>query len=316
MKQHSTHRPSRIGLNRGVVALAALLAGLVAAAPPALAATDCIKASDDGSLIVRIDEADPADETLIQVRDGRLFVNGEQCDDGVGTSINIVDVGTPKVDRVKIDLGAGAFRMNGEAVFVNLILDDNGPNEARDRVRIRTTSGVDVVRLEPSIIIVDGPPSGTPLVAGPRQLLMGIGGPGANVKYYFSLRGGDDIFRMRADANGDRYSGFVSVKGGKGADDLVGGPGRQRLRGGKGADVIRGKGGADLLWGNSGADFITGGKGADVISGGRGVDDVRGGPGADILNMRDGRADDVRGQKGRDVCDCDASDNVSSARRL
>ncbi len=314
MNQHPTRRPSRFGLTRGLLALLALLAGLVVVAPPASAATDCVKAGDDGSLIVRVDEADPTAETLIQVRDGLLFVNGERCADGVGTSINIVDVGTPKVDRVKIDLGAGPFRMNGQAVFVNLILDENGPNEARDRVRIRTTSGADFVNLQPDFVFVDGAQVFNTANSDSRQLLMSI--LGSDAKYYFSLRAGDDIFRMRADDNGDKYTGFVSVKGGRGADDLVGGPGRQRLRGGKGNDVIRGKGGSDLLWGNSGADFITGGKGSDVISGGKGVDDVRGNSGADVFNMRDGRVDDVRGQKGRDVCTCDSDDNITSATAL
>lgn len=306
MNQLSHSRQRRRRATWSVLGVAALLGGLVAVAPPAVAVTTCLQG--DGSMVVHVDEDDPAAETLIQVRNGRLFVNGDLCGTGVDDSITIIDTGEPKVDRIRIDIGAGEFRMNGLAVFVNLILDDNGPNGARDEVRIRATSSADVVQVRPDFIFVDG------TAPDSRKLLMGIGG--SDAKYYFTLRGGPDIFQMGRDAGGNSYRGFMSVKGGRGADELIGGPGRQRLRGGRGADVIEGKGGSDLLWGNSGADFITGGKGADVISGGKGVDDVRGGHGADILNMRDGRADDVGGQKGRDVCDCDAEDNLASARRL
>jgi len=306
MDQQANGRRARRGLVQGLFALVGLLAGLIVLAPNAVAVTTCLQG--DGAMVVHVDEDDPSAETLIQVRSGRLFVNGELCGTGVDGSITIIDTGEPKVDRIKIDLGAGLFRMNGQAVFVNLILNENGPNGGRDEVRIRATSSADVVQVRPDFIFVDGT---TP---DSRKLLMGI--DGSDAKFYFTLRAGPDNFQMGRDAAGASYRGFMSVKGGAGRDELIGGPGRQRLRGGKGADIIEGKAGADLLWGNSGADFITGGKGADVISGGKGVDDVRGGPGADILNMRDGRADDVGGQRGRDVCDCDASDNVSSARRL
>ena len=203
---------------KGALVLVALLGSAVVAASPAGAETTCVEASDDGSLIVAVDESNGA-ETELEVIDGVLFVNDVAC--GTGTTINIIDdAEVGKVDRVKINLGPGPFRMNGQAVFVNLRLDDNGPGGERDEVRVRGTAGVDQVRLLPDFISVN---RDTPF-PGSDALRLAMGISGSDAEFDIRLRGGPDTFIMSADGNGDFFDGSVSVRGGSGADELVAGP--------------------------------------------------------------------------------------------
>ncbi len=308
MKQNASNR-YRVRA-RGVVALVAMLATVLVTAAPAGAATRCVFAPDSGGLVVQVDETNPGDVTDLAVRNGELFVNGDSC--GTGNSITIIDLGDPKVDNLRIDLGPGPFRADGEALFVTLILDEAPANQA-DEVLIRGTRQVDHATLMRNFVFVSAPENFPGSDNGLRLIMGTQFSPGVKLK--FALRGGDDTFQMLADNSGAFHRGFVRVAGGAGADVLLGGPGRQRILGGGGPDIVEGFAGNDLLWGNRGDDFIDGGRGADRIDAGGGEDVVRAGPGRDVIDAEDRDVDDVFGGAGPDVCDCDRNDIVGSARR-
>ncbi len=293
-----------------MLALLAMLATLVVTAPPAAAQTRCVFAPDSGGLVVQVDEPNPDDITHLAVRNGELFVNDVSC--GTGNSITIIDLGDPKADKIRIDLAQGPWRMNGEAVFVTLILDEV-PEGQRDEVVIRGTRQVDQATLMPGFVFM-GAPENFPGSDDALRLIMGIQLT-QNTKIKFWLRAGDDTFQMLRDETNAFYRGWVLVKGGPGADEMLGAPGRQRIRGGPGPDIIEGRAGRDLLRGNSGDDFIGGGSGNDNIDAGTGEDVVRAGPGRDFIDANDRDIDDVFGGPGRDVCDCDRDDILGSARR-
>ena len=69
------------------------------------------------------------------------------------------------------------------------------------------------------------------------------------------------------------------------ADTFTGGPGDDTFNGGNGADTANGAGGSDQLFGENGDDNLTGGSGMDFL---------RGDSDQDVVNARDGAADDVR----------------------
>jgi Ca2+-binding RTX toxin-like protein len=301
----------RVRRTRPIVAASALLtllAALLISASPASAATSCFIAPDDQSIIVWVDEADTGATTTIDVRSGVVYVNGSACGSSE-IAINIVEAGEPKADNVVINLGPGAFRTNGSSTWVNLVIQ-NSPEGTKDRVRINGTSNVDAVSLLNGFVFVDQETDFPGAAVGDRrQLAMGIAS--SDVDLTFSLGAGNDTFQMVADDNGTHHSGWLEVRGGKGADELTGGPGRQRILGNGGADEIRGRGGNDLLRGNGGRDRIFGNGGRDTIYGGNGRDVIRAGSGRDRI-ISGGGADRVFGGSGADTCKCGSSDRTRS----
>jgi hypothetical protein len=281
----------------------ALLASLVVTASPAAAATFCLIGTD-GDPVVHVDEATPGAITEIEIRAGVVLVNDVVCGPS-GRALTVIDVGDPKVDHVKVNLGPGAFRANGESVFVNMFLNEPGPTGTLDHVTIRATSKADQVYLHPAFV---GVTRATNFPGATDAFRLRMGFDPETVRLYFNLRGGDDFFQMLRDENHNWYDGFVSVGGGAGDDELIGGPRRQRFRGGGGNDELNGFGGGDILKGQAGADFISGGTGPDQIFGGRGKDVVRAGKGNDTVYADDNEIDDVLGAKGNDTCDCDPND--------
>jgi len=239
------------------------------------------------------------------MRSGVLFVNGESC--GSAASVFITDTGEAKADRIVFDTSSGPVRLNGAVVFVQLFMQFPAVDGTPDEFTVRGTNNVDVVRVQSgtfAVAQIDDFPGAN---ADALRLLVWIPQGQPRPRLNFELRGGDDVFWMGVD-DGGHFNGRLSVKGGSGDDDITGGPFNDRLRGGSGNDVIRGAQGNDRIWGNSGNDEIRGGTGKDRAYGGRG---------ADTLLMADGEFDrKVRGGKGADTCDCDANDNVRSARRL
>lgn len=128
------------------------------------------------------------------------------------------------------------------------------------------------------------------------------------------------------------------IQGGDGDDLLIGGPGNDVINGGGGKDVIGGGEGADELHGGSDDDLVTfvdrlgrdgtllarkagvtvrlgvrGGSGArgegDTIF--RDLEQVEGGDGADRIELRDGAAQSVACNGGRDIAILDPLDDES-----
>jgi len=329
----------------------AMLAGLVISASPAAAVTECFIDSL-GEIIIQVDEADGA-ETVIEMRSGELFVNGESC--GSAASVFITDSGEAKADRILFDTSSGPFRYNGRSVFVNMFMQGTPADGTPDEITVRGTNNRDFARIGGATFSVSQEDDFPGAFSDSVRLLVAI--PAQRVgtvrpNLTFELRGGNDVLWTTVDSLG-HFNGRLTVRGGAGDDMITGGPFRDRLRGGSGNDVIRGAQGNDRIWGNSGRDTILGGSGndrlrggtgrdiirgnsgddrlwggsgRDVLRGGRGADEIRGGAGndrayggrgADTLLMADGEFDrKVRGGKGADTCDCDANDNVRSARRL
>jgi hypothetical protein len=109
---------------------------------------------------------------------------------------------------------------------------------------------------------------------------------------------GDDLMEGKAESN--------TLRGLRGDDRLRGGHGHDALHGGRGHDVLHGGPGRDALHGGPGRDALHGGPGRDALHGGRGADrltDRSGatrvwtgtatGAGTDVVDVRDGRGDDV-----------------------
>ncbi len=344
-----SHTRSATRLTAAATVLVGVVATLAFTAAPAAAATRCF-IDDLNEIIVQVDEADGG-QTVLDMRNGVLFVNGESC--GSATSIFITDAGPQKADRILFDTSSGPFRFNGRSVFVNIFMQGTDPDGTPDEFTVRGTNNPDFVQVRGATFSMaqednfPGDDAVRLLVAIPAQT---EGVPRPNLT--FELRGGDDTLWTTIDDAG-HFNGRLTVKGGPGDDNITGGPFNDRLRGGSGDDVIRGaqgndriwgnsgndeikggpgndrlKGGSgrDKIWGNSGDDKLRGGSGRDVLRGGRGDDTITGGAdndrayggrGADTLRMADGERDrKVRGGKGADTCDCDANDNVRSAGRL
>lgn len=129
--------------------------------------------------------------------------------------------------------------------------------------------------------------------SGRKRVRTGTRGPNL-------LRGGpgDDV--LQSLGSNDR------VTGGPGDDYINGGSGSDRLWGNAGRDIMMGRSGNDMPNGGPGHDILIGGAGADTLIGGPGSDwmfDSKGptvvrtgrhtGKGTDVVNVRDGRGDDV-----------------------
>ena len=81
---------------------------------------------------------------------------------------------------------------------------------------------------------------------------------------------------------GNIPTGFITVSGGDGNDELIGS---------EGSDALDGDAGNDRLEGRGGADFLRGGEGNDTVLGGAGNDEIRDGIGNDVIDA--GADDDV-----------------------
>jgi hypothetical protein len=129
----------------------------------------------------------------------------------------------------------------------------------------------------------------------------------------------------------------ATITGGDGDDLLIGGPGDDRIDGGRGKDVIAGGTGDDVLIGGADDDLVTyidrigrdgtptprttavtvrpsvrGGSGSrgerDTLSG---FEQFEGGAGNDRFELRDGRAEAVSCNTGRDLAVIDARDDAA-----
>ncbi len=101
-------------------------------------------------------------------------------------------------------------------------------------------------------------------------------------------RGGDDL-----------------IKGKKGRDRLFGNGGDDTLEGGKGKDKLKGGPGKDVLSGGPGNDRMVGGAGENQFNMANGVE--QGSPGNDVINARNGQADEI---------DCGAGDDTVYVDRV
>lgn len=160
----------------------------------------------------------------------------------------------------------------------------------------------------------DGAPHERDLVLVPNV----IGGSGADVlvgdgrENRLAGGPGNDVVRSgggRDTIYGDAEYRSRTGSGRSGADRLFGGSARDMVDGCGAGDVLHGGPGPDDLVGSSGADRLSaglgddrafGGPGADRITGGHGSDELRGMSGNDVFHARDGRADDVDGERGFD----------------
>jgi Ca2+-binding RTX toxin-like protein len=101
------------------------------------------------------------------------------------------------------------------------------------------------------------------------------------------IRGGPDDDRLDSGAGSDL------IRGGAGNDVAHGGPGRDVTQGGPGKDRIYGGRGSDLLHGNRGDDVLYGGLGKDRIVDHRGATTAYAGSGNNLVDVADGRGDDL-----------------------
>jgi hypothetical protein len=89
------------------------------------------------------------------------------------------------------------------------------------------------------------------------------------------------------------------IKGKRSRDRLAGNKGNDTLEGGKGKDKLRGGAGDDVLSGGPGNDRMIGGTGENQLNMANGVE--QGSPGNDVINARNGNADEI---------DCGAGDDT------
>jgi Ca2+-binding RTX toxin-like protein len=97
------------------------------------------------------------------------------------------------------------------------------------------------------------------------------------------------------------------IKGKKARDRISGNSGDDTLRGGKGRDRLRGGAGKDLIEGGSGNDRMVGGDGFNQLNMANGVE--QGSPGNDVINARNGQADEIDCGAGNDTVYVDRSED-------
>ena len=110
------------------------------------------------------------------------------------------------------------------------------------------------------------------------------------------LDGGEGPDTLQAYAAG----GSATLRGGRGADELIGSESADVLDGNEGNDFIRGLAGDDTIAGGTGNDKLAGNEGNDHIDGGPGSDLLVGGKDDDTVFGSDGN-DRIRGNFGRDL---------------
>jgi Ca2+-binding RTX toxin-like protein len=280
-----------------------VVAALIACATSASAQAGT--ADFDGSVVMF--EAAPGEQNHVRIT---------ESPGGVFTIVDSVPLTTTDCDQVDqftvecaIQYGIGVAAKLGD-------LDDSLVIDAFWIERLEAGDGSDTIRVSggPGIATVRGGPGDDVLVdAGRRgQHLRGGAGDDRLVSRTSGTRmrgrGGDDVLDAH---RGDR----VVASGGPGNDRLLGSPSSDELSGGPGRDVLSGKRRRDLLLGGLGNDVLFGGRGGDRIQGAGGHDRifgggdrdvVDGGLGNDMLGMREGEADRVKGGIGFDRARVDA----------
>lgn len=103
-------------------------------------------------------------------------------------------------------------------------------------------------------------------------------------------------------------SGFASIYGGSGDDNLIGTGNRDFVSGHGGNDVISTLGQQDTILAGDGDDTVNSGDGRDFVLGGAGADSIHGDDGQDTLLGGAGN-DSIRGGDGADVIGGDAGDD-------
>jgi Ca2+-binding RTX toxin-like protein len=256
---------------RLLVAIASAL-GIVAAAPPARAATCTFESG-----VVTIQLA-AAESTTIKGVDGVLTVGGAAC----AATADVVEAHILGVDGTN------------EIVWIRL-------GRFTDVAAIHWTVELGTGKLDSMRLVA--PTSGTTLRVG--SFADGTHGIDLdkNGEVDVSLVGveqcvfqggrGPDVFRatLPPAAGAMPFTGKASFHGNEGDDLLVGGAGRDLLSGGDGSDELRGGDSAafaertdDVMNGGAGDDIIHGGPGDDSISGGEGNDSLFGEEGDDYIN--------------------------------
>lgn len=323
-----------------LLAFATAIAGLVATASPASAAT-CVRGDTDDSVAVFLGE-DPAVPNTIALVGGEVVVDGQNC--GVPDGLVIMDFTPTAAANKQVIINANE---SWQDLFVVMLLESVDADTA---VGAEYDLVVNLSDASESIRFIDGD-NGLIQVfrEGDDVPHLQLGVLTDPVDLTMNLRGGDDEFNLANGFDNDLILGLqVSgnegddtifgtslddvLKGGKGADDirgragadtirgqsgtdtLRGGSGPDDVRGGTGADRVFGNSGADDIYGNSGADTLRGGTGPDFIHGGRGEDDIKGNSGNDTFKANDGFVDSVSGGPGTDSCgSCDADDDVTGS---
>lgn len=113
-----------------------------------------------------------------------------------------------------------------------------------------------------------------------------------------------DLGARRATGQGhDRivWRRTLGVRGSPGDDRLIGTDVPDHLIGGDGDDVLVGRHGRDVLVADRGSDVVDGGQGPDEITSTHGRDVLRGGGSDDVISVRGGGGDEVRGEAGGDL---------------
>jgi Ca2+-binding RTX toxin-like protein len=105
------------------------------------------------------------------------------------------------------------------------------------------------------------------------------------------------------------------IKGKKGRDRLSGNAGDDTLQGGKGKDKLRGGPGKDIIVGGPGNDRMIGGDGFNQLNMVNGVE--QGSPGNDVIDARNGQADEIDCGAGNDTVYVDrAEDGVYGCEKV
>jgi len=233
-----------------------------------------------------------------------------ESEGGVFTIVDSVPLTTSDCDQVDPFTAVCTFEY-GIGVAAELgDLDDSAVIDAFWIDRVEGGDGADTITVSggPGVSDVRGGPGDDRLVDTGRKGQRLHGGSGDDTlvsrtrRTRMEGRGGDDVLDAR------RGTRAVAV-GGPGDDRLLGSPSFDQLFGGPGQDLLSGKARGDLLGGGPGNDVVFGGRGRDRIRGARGHDRlfggshrdvVDGGPGDDVLGMRDGESDRVKGGLGSD----------------
>lgn len=310
---------SRVGSARSLgpgasVALAALLAALLLAAPAQAAPGDIADLA-----ITKTDSPDPVAVGAALTYSIAVTNQGPQ---GAG-GVTVVDRLPRHVSFVSATASSGTCARKGRRVTCSLgnlaaapapgssatVLIQVVPTKAGRIVNTASVSSVETgpvaindrastttTVVEPKPVTCRGVPATLVGTAGPDQL---VGTQGRDV--IAGLGGDDVIFGRGGDDLICAGAGDDWVNGGPGADRVLGGAGNDRLVGRAGPDVLIGNRGHDVLkgnigndrllghsgndrlWGHAGNDRLFGNAGNDQLRGGRGFDRCGGGPGRDFL---------------------------------
>ena len=189
--------------------------------------------------------------SILSMSGAQVLLDGAECGSGDVVSV-FAAPGLADEILIDADVYWNDGTTNSRVALVNL--------EAEDTVTIVTGGGADTVEMCTGD---DGAASFVVREAG-TVFLAGEFADGAAVPVTVSTGAGRDVFvGRRCEGSTLASTAGVTVRGGRGADDLAGGSGPQRLEGGRGTDVLRG---------GSGPDYLDGGPDADVLDGGTGPD--------------------------------------------